>query len=150
MVNPSNICSVGAQVTLDKQELESQMMDMSRIWYNFLSRKIKLGNWLLVINIQCCSQRKDIFTVLDMVFMGNLVLAIQKTHWSLAKFNYSKSNRLTIQTISFWDMLKLSFNGRIKTLTQATSEVLFRDIAVGYNHSLAVSRDRDVYSCGAG
>ena len=133
MVNPSNICSVGAQVTLDKQELESQMMDMSRIWYNFLSRKIKLGNWLLVISIQCYSQRKDIFTVLDMVFMGNLVLAIQKTHWSLAKFNYFKSNRLIIQTISFWDMLK--------QLLKYYLEILLLDIIIHW-----LSQETEMYT----
>ena len=133
MVNPSNICSVGAQVTLDKQELESQMMDMSRIWYNFLSRKIKLGNWLLVISIQCYSQRKDIFTVLDMVFMGNLVLAIQKTHWSLAKFNYFKSNRLIIQTISFWDMLK--------RLLKYYLEILLLDIIIHW-----LSQETEMYT----
>ena len=68
-----------------------------------------------------------------MVFMGNLVLAIQKTHWSLVKFNYFKSNRLIIQTISFWDMLK--------QLLKFYLEILLLDIIIHW-----LSQETEMYT----
>jgi alpha-tubulin suppressor-like RCC1 family protein len=35
-------------------------------------------------------------------------------------------------------------------LAKGKRDVLFKDIACGFNHSLALTRDFDVYSCGAG
>jgi alpha-tubulin suppressor-like RCC1 family protein len=35
-------------------------------------------------------------------------------------------------------------------LAKGKRDVLFKDIACGNNHSLALTRDFDVYSCGAG